>query len=207
MGGIGSGRQFGTGGYGKPTTEGLRNIDIRKLNKKGALGPGTQGEMSWATTLSDGSEKVATIGFKVTDSNMTLFFSRRADGEDWEDVEQEIHLDQTPCNYGGFQKWFLCPGCGKRVAILYGPGKYFLCRHCYNLVYASQLENRIDRMFRKARKIRKRLGASDNPSEPILEKPKHMHQKTFDRLVREAEEADEQAWGVLGQRFISLSAH
>ena len=197
MGGIGSGRQFGAGGYGRPTTEGLRSIDIRKLNKKGALAPGKQGELSWITNLADGSEKVATIGFKVTNSNMKLFFSRRVDGEDWEDVEQGIYLDRTPCNFGGYQKWFRCPGCGRRVAILYGPRGHFLCRHCYNLVYASQLENHIDRLMRKARKIRKRLGASDELSEPILEKPKYMHQKTFDRLRAKADEAYNQAWGVM----------
>ena len=179
MGGIGSGRQFGSGGHGRLTTEGIRSIDIRYLKKKGALAPGIAGEWSWTTTLYDGSENVAKIGFRVEEDRVLLSFSRQVDGGDWEDVKQKIYLDQTACNFGGYRDWFLCPDCGERVAILYGVGKYFLCRHCHNLVYESQNENGIDRMFRKVRKIHKRLGASDNPSEPILEKPKHMHQKNF----------------------------
>jgi hypothetical protein len=37
-------------------------------------------------------------------------------------------------------------------------------------------------MMRKARKIRQRLGASNNLFEPVWEKPKGMHWKTFERL-------------------------
>ena len=123
------------------------------------------------------------------------------EGGGWEDVEQAISFDRTPCNYGGFRTWFLCPHCRRRVALIYGAGKYFLCRHCYNLTYASQQENRADRLMRKARKIRERLGASNDLMEPILFKPKNMHQKTFDRLREEAEQAKNLGWIVAGQRF------
>ncbi len=56
-------------------------------------------------------------------------------------VEGVAQLVWTPCNFGGFRPWFVCPGegCGRRVAILYGPGQgQMLCRHCRNLNYASQ---------------------------------------------------------------------
>ena len=46
---------------------------------------------------------------------------------------------------------------------------------------------RIDRLIRKARKIRKKVGASDDLQEPIWRKPKGMHQKTFDRYANEDE--------------------
>ncbi len=51
-----------------------------------------------------------------------------------------IGLEWTPCNYGGSRPWFMCPGegCGRRVAILYGPTLPLLCRLCRNLVYESQ---------------------------------------------------------------------
>lgn len=77
----------------------------------------------------------------------------------WIEVEQAIRLDITPCNYGGFRQWFLCSCCQRRVAILYGAGKHFLWRHCYNLAYSSQQEGKMDRLLRKARKIRNNLGA------------------------------------------------
>ena len=46
---------------------------------------------------------------------------------------------------------------------------------------------RIDRLIRKARKIRKKVGASDDLQEPIWRKPKGMHKKTFDRYAYEDE--------------------
>jgi hypothetical protein len=84
---------------------------------------------------------------------------------------------------------------GKQVAVLYGAGKYFLCRHGYDLCYTSQQETEIDRMMRKKRKIRDRLGASHNLSMPIWRKPKGMHWKTFDRLQDQEEEINKVKWG------------
>ena len=75
--------------------------------------------------------------------------------------------------------------CESRVAVLYGLGSRFLCRQCYDLPYGSQQETNLDRMMRKARKIRQRLGGSDDLSEPIWQKPKGMHQKTFEQLIGE----------------------
>ncbi len=49
----------------------------------------------------------------------------------------------------------------------------------------------MDRMMRKARKVRQRLGASESLLDPIWEKPKGMHRKTFERLVREERKAKE----------------
>ena len=48
--------------------------------------------------------------------------------------------------------------CGRRVAKLHGSGRYFLSRHCYRLVHASQSEVAWDRALRRANKIRQRLG-------------------------------------------------
>jgi hypothetical protein len=110
-------------------------------------------------------------------------------------------FDRTSCNYGGQRTWFLCPRCWQRVAVLYGAGKYFWCRHCYDLTYSSQQESRQDRLMRKARKIRARLGASNDFTKPILFKPKNMHQKTFDRLRREADHASHLSLIIMAQRL------
>lgn len=75
-----------------------------------------------------------------------------------------------------------------------GAGKFFLCRPCCDLAYASQQESELDRLMRKAWKIRDRLGASADLTKPILFKPKNMHQKTFDRLRREADNASHRSW-------------
>ena len=60
-----------------------------------------------------------------------IYRYRIGPGAEWEDVQEPISLEWTACNFGGERPWFVCPGagCGRRVALLYGPGRYFLCRH------------------------------------------------------------------------------
>jgi hypothetical protein len=170
---------------------------IRWLKKQGYLRSGIMGSLSWSWR----DKKTGSIGFRIETDRIVLNYRHRPHGGDWEDVEQAISFNRTPCNYGGFRTWFLCPRCWRRVAVLYGVGKYFLCRHCYNLTYASQQEGRADRLMRKARKIRRRLGMGDDLIEPILFKPKNMHQKTFDRLRKEEERANDLSWVIMGQQL------
>jgi hypothetical protein len=67
-----------------------------------------------------------------------------------ERVDYQIQLVATGCNFGGLRWWFLCPlrrkgvNCGRRVEKLFLPSKgfvipprYFGCRHCHELTYAS----------------------------------------------------------------------
>ncbi len=121
-----------------------------------------------------------------------LYRYRRGPGGEWEDVREPVELDWTPCNFGGERPWFICPGagCGWRVAVLYGPGRYFLCRHCYGLAYQSQRDTKMYRALHRAQDIRKRLGGSANMMEPFPEKPKGMRWKTYERLFWEHHEAE-----------------
>ncbi len=193
MGGYGSGQRFDT----KTTTDSQHWIDIRWLKKQGYLRSGTIGSLSWSRR----DEQTGSIGYRMEEDRMILNYQHRKNGGAWEQVEQTISFERTPCNYGGTRAWFLCPRCRKRVAVLYGAGKYFFCRHCYDLVYASQQEGQVDRLMRKARRIRRRLRASSDLSEPIWYKPKNMHQTTFDRLRQEADHANDQSWMIARQRM------
>ena len=193
MGGYGSGNRWDS----KTTTESQYWLDIRWLKKQGLLLPSTMGLLSWSCR----DKKIGTIVYIMEADRMVLIYRYRPHGGEWEPVEQAISFDRTPCNYGGFRTWFLCPHCRRRVALIYGAGKYFLCRHCYNLTYASQQEDEATRLIRKARKIRERLGASNDLMEPILLKPKNMHWATFHRLRREAEQAGNLGRIVAVQRF------
>ena len=116
------------------------------------------------------------------DREMRLNFRYRRNGGDWEKAEQIIWFTETPCNYGGSRKWFRCPRCDTRVAVLYGADVKFLCRHCYRLPYASQGESVLDRMSRKADKISKKLEAEEYLVDGDLWKPKGMHWRTFYNL-------------------------
>lgn len=56
-------------------------------------------------------------------------------------------------------------------------------------------------MMRKSRKIRKHMGASQSLEMPIWNKPKGMHWKTFNRLVREEEGANLAVCSVMDEQL------
>ena len=182
MGGTGSGNWYRWDS--KTTTESQHSVDIRWMKKQKYLHQGAFGILSWGSR----GEKSGSIVFRVETDRLVLHYRSRENSGEWENIESEIFFTKTPCNYGGYRQWFLCPRCKRRVAVIYG-GKYFRCRHCHNLAYSSQQENKPDRLLRKAQNIRERLGVSRNILVPILFKPKNMHQKTFDRLRKEADDA------------------
>jgi hypothetical protein len=87
------------------------------------------------------------------------------------------------------------------VAVLYGAGKWFLCRHCYGLTYTAQQESLADRMMRKARGIRTRLGGEDSLMGSFSRKPKRMRWQTYWRLRKAAQDAEEMGWASALERF------
>jgi hypothetical protein len=93
--------------------------------------------------------------------------------------------------------------CGRRVGKLYGPGRYFLCRHCYGLAYQSQRQQAHDRALRRAVAIRRRLGGEPGMLCPFPEKPKGMHWRSYERLRQRAAKAEgaanEHLWMWLGR--------
>ena len=190
MGGAGSGRWYRWNT--RRVIEECRRLDVRRIHRKGMLAE-IGGFFSWAWWDGQTGERTGSINFEVGQDYLNLTFrSRTGDGE-WEDTQQFVPLEWTPCNYGGHRPWFLCPSilCRRRVAILVAGGKRFLCRHCYRLPYASTLETRADRLLRKANKIRRRLGGEAGMAYDFPDKPKGMHRITYERLRQEALWAEE----------------
>jgi len=181
MGGFGSGCPAGGG---KTKVEACRSLDVNRLNREGCLQPGWRGGRQWTR---DG-ETVASIGLKSEADRLHLSYRYRFGEGEWEDVEETVRIVHMPCRFGGTRPYFICPGvvngvtCGRRVAKLYGPGKYFLCRHCYRLAYCSQSEDKWDRALRRANKNRIQLGGEPGMSSPFPERPKGMWQRTYNRL-------------------------
>ena len=202
MGGLGSGSwyRYGT----KHTVETYNHLDVNSLNRKGLLEPGTRGSVSW----SRGDKTLGSVGFEVENGYFVLDYRhRRSSSEEWEEVRYHIPLVWTACNFGGGRPWFLCPGvinsryCGRRVAKLYDRGKYFLCRHCYDLTYRSCKDGQKYRALHKCQRIRRSLGGSANMTLPFPPKPKGMHFDTYFRLWREHQEAD---WEHLQRMIVDL---
>ncbi len=177
MGGSGSGR-----GYqgGKATTNDMRTLDVRRLQRDGLLTPGRAFGWQWTRN----GEDVASIQMRTEVDRVMLSYRSRNNGGEWQPMEYPVYLEWTPCHLGGRRAWFRCPvsGCGRHVAILYG-GTIFACRHCYRLAYASQREAEDDRARRQAEKIRRRLGWPAGIPNPDRGKPKGMHWRTFERLT------------------------
>jgi hypothetical protein len=100
-----------------------------------------------------------------------------------------IHLSETPCRYGGNRKWFICPQCGHRMAVLVLVPPSVGCRQCRDLSYASQSENASYRALRRRNKIARRLDRDEYFGE-MLTRPKGMHWRTYYRLSEEHDDAD-----------------
>jgi hypothetical protein len=168
----------------KDTVESNRSLDINRLNRAGCLQAGCSGGWEWK---GDG-ERVAWIRFRRDTNALVLSYRVRRYGEEWQDVEQPTRIVWMQCRFGGARPYFVCPGivngvaCGRRVAKIYGTGTYFLCRHCYRLVYASQREDRYDRALRRANKIRLQLGGEPGMASQFAARPKGMHHQTYERL-------------------------
>ena len=105
----------------------------------------------------------------------------------------DLKVSNTPCTYGGYRYWWLCPQCSKRVSVLYCAGLY-VCRHCINAPYGSQLQQPIDRVFSRISEIRARLGWQQGVIHGVGAKPRYMHSKAFDRLVNEHDKLSAQVW-------------
>ena len=173
MGGRGSGRRSSYSG--KPETNDSMPLDIRKIARSGLLIPGSS--FGWQWTVND--RPVASIRIRVDRESLVLSYRMKSTGEV---VEQRVQTQTTPCHLGGQRHWFACPLCSKRVAVVYAPGRYFACRQCCGLGYATQKESAGDRAATRADKLRKRLGWEAGILNGPGGKPKGMHWKTFLRL-------------------------
>jgi hypothetical protein len=191
LGGVGSGNWYR---FDKKTTTGeCHSVDVRYLQRENLLRGGHSFSLRWSRADREtGSIGGVVEGRETPERVILLYRHRSGPSRAWEDVREPVPVSWTACNFGGQRSWFVCPGagCGRRVAVLYGPGRYFLCRHCYDLVYESQRENQMLRALRRAQAIRERLGGSANMTKPFPEKPKRMHYDTYMRLFWEHHEAE-----------------
>lgn len=140
-----------------------------------------------------------------TERATAVYFSYRiTDPRDDEtrDVSYLVPLEYTECNFGGVRPWFQCPthagGCGRRAGKLYKPprGDRYLCRECHDLAYRSSRTsgNDLERAEQRYRKAFAKADAEDRRPHPnnaprFPERPKGMHQDTFEDLADDVQEA------------------
>jgi hypothetical protein len=132
--------------------EDCRQLDASRWMREGILKAGIWQSGRWIW-YRDGErkEETASIGYEVNTRavppwvRLTYRFT-----ESGLEADYRVALETTQPRFGGLRWWFRCPlvvrgqPCGRRVGKLYLPsgGRYYGCRHCYDLTYTSCQESR-----------------------------------------------------------------
>ena len=134
----------------RETVEECLRLDVYRLVRAGVLNlpPGESKVVCWIDNLGC---PVRAIRVLMVRSLVCLQYE--ANGRE---VEIKIAFGLTRCPFGGFRRWFRCPGktdfagCGRIVSALYLPegASRFCCRHCWNLSYrsAQTWDSRVNRL-------------------------------------------------------------
>ncbi len=187
MGGLGSTRWNWE--RTRDTTDPYIWLDVRLLARQGALVPGTLSTSSWTYR----GEPSGWISHRAEADALVLIYNVKGPRDaEWQPVRERIPLERTACHYGGSRPWFLCPGCGRRRAVLYSVGGHFRCRACHDLAYSSTREEPWDGAMRRAETLRRKFGGQRGMHQ-WAPKPKGMHWDRYERIMAEIQECDRAA--------------
>lgn len=167
-------------GAGRPgwrsKAEHHRSVDVRRFATEDMLRPGF-----WNWVWRDATSGEQTGSIAVHGEFQRLVLAYQVGGEAFRCT---VPIIKTACGFGGARPWFSCPRCTRPVALLYLCSKRFACRECQRLSYASQADDFCGRTWRKQWRIEARLG-------PNWQRPKHMHRRTYERLLQEIVDCEE----------------
>lgn len=143
----------------RKTVENYCSTSIKRLKEFGYLDCASgSGILSWNYPS---GERMASVNIQVSKQGRygTIRFQYVATNrlsEVQQEMDYQVQLVTTPCNFGGRRWWFICPlvtngrPCGRRVGVLYLGPRYFGCRKCYKLNYQSSKDShKYDGMFRR----------------------------------------------------------
>jgi hypothetical protein len=144
--------------FRKSTVEGCHSISTKFLKDRNYLAGGfSSGRVSWSRNGQSSGNVSIIVSTGEWDSYIRFLYNLTDNSTGAKtEFDYKARLVSTPCNYGGRRWWFICPlsnngrTCNRRIGVLYLAGKYFGCRHCYDLTYTSCQEHdkRLD-MLRK----------------------------------------------------------
>jgi hypothetical protein len=178
-------------GAGRPRSRGICELsmpfDIRELVRRKLLRPRAWFPWHWY----QGTERIASIGVQVRADVVIANYTLTPNSGGARRVECVLEVDWCAGGFGARQT-FLCPKCGDGCVVVYFRGGTFACRKCQRLGYASEAETMIGRLWRKQKKIERRLAGGADEWDGA--KPTGMHQSTFNRFV-DALDQIEQAKG------------
>lgn len=186
MGGPNSGKSWSK--PSKAVLDDYRSLDVRHFNRVGAFSHRRSGTVSWTR----GGKDCGYAFYVANHDFLTLKYDYSLTGDEPQSLKMDIPITWTPCHLGGFRPWFVCPGCRRRVALLY-ESRTFHCRRCLNLTYRSQKESSVERAIRRAEKVREALGWRVGILHPDGGRPKGMHRRTFQALKQRQQHLHQQA--------------
>jgi hypothetical protein len=180
MGGGGSGRW---GGHTKKgLVEDCHSLDAGQWAREGIFREGVLQTGRWIWRNARTGKETASLGYLVNTKDpirptVHLVYTVTLRSGEKEEVVEPIRLQNTPLPWGGVRWWFTCPlevdgkTCGRRVRKLYLPpgGRYFGCRHCYDLTYRSVQEHdrRVDALVKNPLRLFRLLESGD-PGDLLL---------------------------------------
>jgi hypothetical protein len=108
-------------------------LDVHRLNREGYLSPNSQFEWIWRGKE---NQVEAAIKIYVSENGLKLRYAILSEN-DKQVIRESLPFRWSGCN-GGRRHWIQCPGCIRRIAILYLRDGRFRCRTCHGLLYPSQ---------------------------------------------------------------------
>jgi len=180
----------------------LRKLQISFLKKEGYLDYPKTGIIEWRK-----DNEVSSIGIESHIDEyhpyLRLLYTQTNDKGNKRSFDYKIFLHRTPCNYGGYRYWFMCPlsrsemTCGRLSAVLYQAGYYFGCRHCHNLTYRCRKHNTnysLNYWFRSRKALNKMMALeaeikSADYGGKITKKRKRLH-KIYNQAIRDLSKFD-----------------
>ncbi len=123
------------------------SISIYRLRAIGFLKGDRHAELLW----NDGEAGKVNILIRINHERpfFRLDYKHRKYGGEWKDAQNQVQLEKTSCNFGGFRWWMRCPLCKKRCARIYFERGYVACRKCLGLFYKSQMIPKRSRIYKK----------------------------------------------------------
>lgn len=118
--------------------------------------------------------------------------------------KERIILVSRPRHFGGHQWYFICPGTGRRVSVLWRPTgeRGFACRQHWGRLYRSQCSTWIQRAHEGKARIKSKLcsiGGFDPDEWEFPPKPKWMRCRTYDRAEEQFNRYQAKLYGGLAR--------
>lgn len=127
------------------------SLDIRALAKGRWLYPYSKCEWVWRSR-----EGILTGGISLFALKDSIVLSYR---QGQQSISDKVQILYSAGAKGEKRPWFECPGCYRRVALLYKFSRGFRCRRCWGLKYESQYSSR-GRSYGRKRSLLTRSGST-----------------------------------------------